>query len=246
MAAILKPVFDRIKTPQITAADKARLASNIAAVGNKWSSSAFDWYKTWLITELRKLQKHKCCYCRRVILFNKGAREIEHIVDKGKHPDYMFEVGNLALACKDCNNNKGVKSVLAPAFKLVKGAPYPTDENSYLWVHPHLHKYSAHIIIHQGWVYEAKDMSPQGGAVITKCKLNDLEALESKNRVAFICAAQTLESAVDRASGLVDEAGIDRICREVAPVLSALWTGKSSKTIDDAIRRAHSNVKKIV
>ena len=64
--------------------------------------------------------------------------------------------------------------------------------------------------------------------------------------VAFICAAQTLESAVDRASGYVDEAGLDRICREVAPALSALWAGKSSKTIDDAIRRAHGNVKKII
>lgn len=245
MATTLNPVFERIETPKVTAADKLKLASNIAAVGNKWGSSAFGWYKTWLIKELRALQKDKCCYCRRVILFNKGAREIEHIVDKGKQADYTFEVRNLALACKDCNNNKGVKSVLAPAFKLAKGAPYPTSENSYLWVHPHLHKYSAHIIIHQGWVYEARNMSPQGGAVITKCKLYDLEALESKNRVAFICAAQTLESAVERASGFVDEAGLDRICREVAPALSALWAGKSSKTIDDAIRRAHGNVEKI-
>lgn len=245
MATTLNPVFDRIKTPKITAAEKLRLATSIAAVGSKWGSSAFGWYKIWLIRELRALQKDKCCYCRRVILFNKGAREIEHIVDKGKQPDYMFDASNLALACKDCNNNKGVKSVFDPAFKLVKGAPYPKNESSYLWVHPHVHKYSAHIIIHQGWVYEAKNMSPQGGAVITKCKLNDLEALESKNRVAFICAAQTLESAVARASGLVDETGLDRICFEVAPALSALWAGKSSKTIADAIRLAHGNVQKI-
>lgn len=246
MAITLNPGFERIDTPKITAVDKLKLASNIAAIGNKWGSSAFGWYKTWLIKELRALQKDKCCYCRRVILFNKGAREIEHIVDKGKKPDYMFEVENLALSCKDCNNNKGVKSVFAPTFNLVKGSVYPKSEKSYLWVHPHVHKYSDHIIIHQGWVYEARNMSPQGGAVITKCKLNDLEELESKNRVAFICAAQTLESAVDRASGLVDETGLDRICREVAPALSALWAGKPRKTIDEAIRRANGNVKKIV
>ncbi|EWS53413.1 MULTISPECIES: HNH endonuclease [unclassified Methylibium] len=245
MATILIPTFERIKKIRVSHADQTKLAACIASVGEKWGSSTFNWYKTWLIQKLRCLQNDKCCYCRRVILFNKGAREIEHIVDKGKQTRFMFEVSNLALACKDCNNNKGVKSVFASTFTLAPGAAYPMSASSYNWVHPYIHKYSSHIVIYQGWLYEPKNKSPQGAAVIKNCKLNDLEALESKNRIAAICAAQTLEAAVTRAAGMADEAGLDRICREVSPALAAMWSGKSSKKIEVAIRQAHGSVTSI-
>lgn len=240
--ATLDPKFERITRIQLSQADHARLAASIGRYGNDWEHSSFGWFKKRLHRSLRSRQKDLCCYCRRALRFDKGPVEIEHIVDKGsnnaEYGAYTFTIKNLALSCKDCNNNKGVKAVLRSAIP--QPADYPRSAKQFLWVHPHMHRYSDHLTIHRGWVYEACNQSPEGQAVITKCKLTLLEDKERKNRQVTVSTAQSLEHAISVAASHIPHVGLDRLCRELAPFLSKVWKSHSAIEIEAAIRDANA------
>lgn len=235
--------FDRIERFWLLPAQKTQIGSGIALYGYNWTHSNFDWLKTNLNERLRKRQKDRCCYCRRPLRHDRGLVELDHIIDKGAQsgiPRFTFEVKNLALACKDCNNNKGTKSVVSTPIQ--SNSPLPVRPSAYTWVHPHIHKYSEHILIHQGWVYEAKNSSPNGLAVITKCMLHKLAEKEAKNRQVIVGGAADLNDAVARAIGLVGEVGIDALCQELGSFLATQWKTATPVQIQDAIRRAHASI----
>ncbi|MHA6901988.1 HNH endonuclease [Ralstonia pseudosolanacearum] len=239
--ATLDPKFQRIARIQLSQTDQARLAASIRRYGNNWEHSSFDWFKKRLHKSLRIRQKDLCCYCRRPLRFDKGPVEIEHIIDKGsnsaEYAAYTFIIKNLALSCKDCNNNKGVKAVLRSPIP--QPAAYPRAAKQFLWVHPHMHRYSDHLTIHQGWVYEASNQSLEGQAVITKCKLALLENKERKNRQVMVSTAQSLEHAISVAVSNIPYVGLDRLCMELAPFLSKVWKSHSAIEIETAIRDAN-------
>ncbi|WP_285309520.1 HNH endonuclease [Stenotrophomonas maltophilia] len=229
--------YERIGRVNLRASTQLKLAHTIRNYGYDWSHSSAEWYRKSIVKRLRKQQKDRCCYCRRVILYNKGAYEVDHIIDKGSHKKkygrFCFELQNLALACKDCNNNKGIKSVLFNA--LPANAAYPTNQAAFNWVHPHLHDYSAHITIHTGWIYEARAGSQLGLKVISNCKLDDLQEKEVKNRRAHVMAASSYNEALHRVAGFATEAGLEALCKEFGARLSRKWnTGNAM--IEDAIR----------
>lgn len=238
----LDPKFEKIARIQLSQIDRTRLADSIRRYGNNWEHSSFDWFKRRLHKSLRHQQKDLCCYCRRPLRFDKGPVEIEHIIDKGsnnaEYGAYTFVIKNLALSCKDCNNNKGVKAVLRTSIP--QPAAYPRTAQQFLWVHPHMHRYSDHLTIHQGWVYEANNQSLEGQAVITKCKLALLENKERKNRQVTVSTAQSLEHAISVAVSHIPHVGLDRLCVELAPFLSQLWRSHSSIEIEAAIRAANA------
>lgn len=235
--------YERIERVWIAAVNKTKLAGCIAANGYDWDHSSFYWFKKMLHKRLRLRQKDRCCYCRRALLFNKGVVEIEHIVDKGsgkgRYKRFTFEIRNLALSCKDCNNAKGTKSVLSATLLPVD--PYPATANAFAWVHPHFHKYSEHIIIHKGWVYEARNGSAQGYAVIDKCFLKDLPAKEHANRRVLVEGASDLKDAVSKAVGMVGEVGLDELCRELGNGFAKKWNSTPAK-VEEAIRSIHASV----
>lgn len=241
--ALLPIHYERIERFWLLPAQKTKIAEGIASYDYDWTHSNFDWLKVNLNERLRKRQKDRCCYCRRPLRYDRGLVEIDHVIDKGAKggiPRFTFEPKNLALACKDCNNNKGSKSVVS---KPVSGnAPFPVNSGAYIWVHPHIHKYSEHILIHQGWVYEAKNRSPNGLAVITKCMLHKLAEKEAKNRQVIVSGAADLNDAIARAIGLVGEVGIEELCQELGGFLSAQWKSATPWQIQDAIRRIHGGI----
>lgn len=236
--ALLPAHYQRISRNYLSAAQRKKIADGVALYGYDWSHSNFDWYKEFLKKRLRARQSNRCCYCRRVLLFNRGLVEIEHIIDKGsktsRYSRFTFEPKNLALSCKDCNNNKGRKPVLKTP--LGNAAPYPKQIGAYIWVHPHMHNYSDHILIHTGWIYEARNGSPEGLKLIQNCMLHKLQGKERSNRMVMVEGAATFGQAILQAAAYVDEAGLDNICREFGARLSGRWKGKSAAEVSQAIR----------
>lgn len=234
----LNVVFEKIGRVWLRSSTVLKLTHTTRNYGYDWTHSSAKWYRHATLKKLRKQQQNRCCYCRRVINYNKGAYELDHIIDKGsskrKYARFCFELRNLALACKDCNNNKGTKAVL---FKDLKArAPYPMDKDLYNWVHPHLHNYSDHITIHAGWIYEARGANPIGLQVIRNCHLDLLSAKEAKNRHAHVMGAASLDEALHRVAGFRTEAGLDRLCKEFGESLSKRWK-RGGAEIEAAIRR---------
>lgn len=244
---MINPKFENIAPIVLSAAQQAKLKAGVTKYGHDWKHSNFDWLKDILKTELRKLQSDRCCYCRRILRFDKGPVEIEHVVNKARNGDYehfTFETKNLALSCKDCNNGKGQKKVLRVA--LAAHSPYPTAAVSFLWVHPYFHKYSDHILIHEAWVYEAIGRSPEGFAVIKNCKLADLWDKERRNRQALIESAENLSAGLQKAVGMVEEIGLDELCKELAPMLVTLMgSGGNIAKAEGALRSVHAKIQEI-
>lgn len=244
---MINPKFDSIAPVALSAAQEKTLSAGIAKYGYDWKHSNFKWLKELLKPELRRRQSDRCCYCRRILRFDKGPVEIEHIVNKarnGENAHFTFEPRNLALSCKDCNNGKGQKKVLR--VKLAARGPYPTAAASFLWVHPYLHSYSDHILIHEAWVYEAKGGSPEGAAVITKCNLAELWDKERLNRQALIESAENLPAALQRAMGMIEDVGLDGLCRELAPMLVTLMgSGGNISKAEGALRSAHAKINEV-
>ena len=245
---MINPRYERIAAITLTAADQRKLDAGIAKWGHNWKHSSFGWLKELLKTELRAKQKGRCCYCRRPLRFDKGPVEIEHIVNKAKggaYAHYTFTLTNLALCCKDCNNTKGTKVVLRTP--LTAGSPYPTLSAAFVWVHPYMHDYSMHILIHDAWVYEAAGGSPEGKAVITKCGLAELQVKERNNRRQAIETALTLTDALHVAVGHVPEVGLDNICAELAPLLIKMMKSSATTTeAEQAIREVHATINRVV
>jgi hypothetical protein len=241
---MIDPKFERITALSLTAVQAAKLKTGIADWGYDWGHSSFGWLKEHLKTELRKQQRDRCCYCRRPLRFDKGPVEIEHVVSKaagGAYAHFTFTLTNLALSCKDCNNGKGQKVVLrAP---LPPHSAYPNSAAPFLWVHPHFHNYSEHILIHEAWVYEANAGSREGDAVISKCKLTLLSGIERANRRALVESSDNFAAALPRALGMVGDVGLDALCGELSPLLAKLiGSGGSLAKAEAAIRDAHAAV----
>lgn len=101
-------------------------------------------FKKILKEYLKKQQNYKCAFCRqKIIVEHNSIWDIEHIVSKKKKPEWMFEIYNLCLCCKDCNTHKGEKNTI----KNLKLKRYPNKGMNFLAYQPHYDNYSDHIIL---------------------------------------------------------------------------------------------------
>lgn len=178
-------------------AEITELFNEAIASGRDWGSSAHDRAKEALKTALFDAQGGRCAYCRRPIKRELGHNEIDHILPKLRsgdeekfkqnertsrrstagYPTFTFVPKNLAIACKRCNQRKGTFD--ARKYRNVDAvAAYSLDEDYYEWVHPHIHDYSDHIEILNGFIFHAKEASPNGECVISACGLSDVAAVE--------------------------------------------------------------------
>lgn len=164
--------------------------------GIPWSSrrDIVNFFKSELKTSLRECQLGRCCFCRR-LMFDDYATHLEHFLDQASHPDFRYEIRNLALSCGTCNIkkngyfaswtnryrrlNKHV-AVPTPTFRLPlpAGAPFPAAAADFRWVNPYIHTYSEHISIQRGWVFQGK--TRQGRRTIRGLRLNELADIERR------------------------------------------------------------------
>lgn len=110
-------------------------------------------------------QNCRCAYCRIELPIGCCFLQREHIVYKNLHPQWMFEPRNLCIACDRCNNFKLETEVLNnPAVRA-----YPQKSKDFLIVNPFLDKYSEHIELKNGIIYEGK--TKKGKFTVETCHL---------------------------------------------------------------------------
>ena len=136
-----------------------------------WDKNAFSSIKSNIRDFLRPEQNNKCCYCKRELGFDINEVHIEHILPKSTFPKFTFLPLNLALSCPGCNIKKGSSKVNLKAI-----VRYPNNSNNLLIVHAHFDTYNEHIIIHNGFLFEA--ISKKGSNTITVCELFRLKNVE--------------------------------------------------------------------
>lgn len=93
----------------------------------------------------REQQRFHCAYCNRLRQdFNGGQWDIDHIIPKQSHPQYLYTPKNLTVTCKDCNGKKSKKNVLAE--NIDASDYYPITQESYIIIHPHFDNYTDNIV----------------------------------------------------------------------------------------------------
>lgn len=98
-------------------------------------------FKAEIKTHYYRHQARRCCYCSIELAKAQDSYDAEHIIDKGTHPQFMFEPNNLAIACKPCNRGKYQEHVLTTT---VIPLNVPTASTDYIIMHPHLDEWTDH------------------------------------------------------------------------------------------------------
>ncbi|MFA6328485.1 MAG: HNH endonuclease [Candidatus Micrarchaeia archaeon] len=147
----------------IFTSDELQLTTNIVD-GGDWSKTAFKTIKEKIKNHLMTEQNGTCPYCRLRISQATSYLPIEHIVPKTKHPVFMFEPKNLAVACEVCNTEKGDAEVLVDPLVTI----YPTSGQHFLIIHPHFDNYDEHICVDDIFL---KPITKKGEKTIKICNL---------------------------------------------------------------------------
>lgn len=87
-------------------------------------------------------QRRRCCYCSVELINHKITFDAEHILDKANYPEYMFDEGNIAVACKLCNQYKSNKAVSSTGLRFTE---LSKNTHDYSIVHPHLDEWAEHL-----------------------------------------------------------------------------------------------------
>lgn len=138
------------------AADKKLIAKFKAEV------KEYYWYQ----------QLRRCCYCSIELAKAQNTYDAEHIIDKGVHPQFMFETSNLAAACKPCNNAKDQAWVLTSTNT---PAAVPPNSEDYSILHPHLDEWYEHFDYDDFERVVAKP-GTKGPETLKVCKIHKLNA----------------------------------------------------------------------
>lgn len=171
--------YDRIKYSYVFSAEEQALIDEKYKKSKDWNKKCFDGIKSNIREYLRYLQGNTCCYCKRMLGFDKRCVEIEHIISRNENKAFGFVPNNLALACSACNSCKSSAKVL----KVPKSNIYPVDPNSFLIVHPYYDDYSKHIRLINNCIYISK--TEKGTNTIRICKLDRLTVIEQHIKSFF-------------------------------------------------------------
>ena len=121
-----------------------------------------------------RFQGRRCCYCSIELGEHKAGYDAEHVLDKSTYPEFMFELRNICVACKDCNTAKSNKPVLANAARPAK---IPSDQTDYLILHPHLDEWATHLAYDQIGRIAPNAASPKGRFTIEICGIANLNTV---------------------------------------------------------------------
>lgn len=161
-----------IDTPYVKTASDNALISQASPNGyqaDDWEKACLQDYKARVREYYRKKQNRRCAYCRTIVRTSQVSPEIEHIVPKSVRPLWMYEPFNHCMSCKTCNTKKSTKNVLSDETVTT----IPLKSEGYLLVHPHIDRYSQHINIIDGILYEG--LTDKGRETIRICELDRYE-----------------------------------------------------------------------
>ncbi len=174
MADIKKPVdFSKSTKKIISEQESSRGLSH-----NHWGIDSLLPIRKEARTHYRMEQKGICAYCKSPLSIHSASNcQVEHIVPKSLHIEFMFTPKNLCVVCADCNEIKReqetlgeINETLLPLKSGKKRKKYPSSSNAFKIVHPHFDIYDDHILIVNG-LYVDKG-SKKGNFTIGACNLN--------------------------------------------------------------------------
>jgi hypothetical protein len=135
-------------------------------------------FKDNLKLDMYEKQNTLCAFCRIHVPIACVHLHREHIVYKNLHPQWTFLPENLCVSCPVCNEFKGTTEVLVnPNTK-----KYPQKGNGFKIIHPLYDRYSEHIELLRGILYQGK--TEKGNFTIKTCHLYRTElAIERANQM---------------------------------------------------------------
>lgn len=139
-----------------------------------WELEEFDDFKSKVKDYLRIEQRNRCCYCKKILHYDKKEVDIEHIIPKSRRPRFTFLNYNLALSCPACNTTKSTHLPLVTATR--KTFPYKSAD--YKVVHPYFDYYFQEIEIIKDVFIKSK--GAKGDWTIEKCGLDTMEKAKDK------------------------------------------------------------------
>lgn len=145
-------------------------------VSDDWDSGKkyIKSFKDNLREDMYEKQNELCAFCRVHVPLACVPMHREHIVYKDAHPQWMFMPENLCVACPVCNDFKGTTEVLTnPEAKT-----YPHSSDGFKIIHPLYDKYSEHIELIGGVLYQGK--TPKGKFTINTCHLYRVKLAEER------------------------------------------------------------------
>lgn len=121
-----------------------------------------------------KNQRRRCCYCSIELHDHKLTYDAEHILDKSTYPEYMFDAGNLAVACKLCNGHKSNQSISSKGLRF---EALSSESGDYSIVHPHLDEWFDHLEFDSIGRIVSKTDSTKGRTTISVCGIQALNSV---------------------------------------------------------------------
>lgn len=121
-----------------------------------WDNSGLSKFKERVKCFLAPRQQKLCAYCRVSIDNATFYYEIEHIVPKSVHIQWMFDPRNYCLSCRRCNAKKLDNETLTDSTC----TDYPMDGTGFNIINPYHDKYSDHIELIEDLFYSGK--TPKG------------------------------------------------------------------------------------
>lgn len=165
----------RIEKPYCLDRDDWQAINNYF-LGNykNWDKNEFNNFKDKIKDYLRGKQNNRCCYCKKILHYDKKEVDIEHIVPKAKRPRFTFLNYNLALSCPACNTTKNQDLPLVNSNKQT----FPILPSDYLIVHPHFDFYFQEIeIVNEIFI---RSKGKKGDWTIEHCELDTMEKAKDK------------------------------------------------------------------
>lgn len=170
MADITKPIKMSVGSEQIIADKKAQSNFNYKC----WGDAELEAVRKEIRDYYKIVQDGKCAFCQQpVSLVSALNCQVEHIVPKMLHEDFIFTPTNLCVICADCNQIKRDQETLneipETMTKASKRKKYPRSSGAFKIVHPHFDVWKDHIIIFDDLYV---DQTMKGHFTIGACKLN--------------------------------------------------------------------------
>lgn len=191
--------FDILKRKRWGAAEQTLISKYFKGKHTEWSKTNLKLVRDSVRKYLLRVQAYRCAYCRRQLATELGRNEIDHVVAKALPgmARFTYEHENLVAVCKRCNWLKKDHDVLARDLRPAE--TYPLLVHDYLWVHPYIHSYSAHLEQVAGFLFREKgDAAAQARAkaVIDVCRLNKLATVEARRLYEVAHASKNHHTAI--------------------------------------------------
>lgn len=162
--------------------------------------------KTNLVNFLLIEQRGRCYYCEGKFFLNRlgvGDPTIDHIVDKGTHPEHLFDEMNLVLACRTCNGftKKGTKPTLNCNGKSIYNNYISSD---FKIVHPYIDNKSDHLEYCEDYnIWKSINNSEKGKNTIEMFEFDQPYYVIEKYRESLSKVTVNNEIIIDNISGYV-------------------------------------------